>query len=222
MNSTDLSLLLRSLSGGASRRQFIAALSGGVVPAASFGLAFDDAEAGKHGNRKKKRRNRKRKNRKNRTVERADATCNAADEGFISGLDGSRLAQTFIAAASGQLVRAELLLEKLAGEDGDYVLRVSPLDGSGVPTNEVLAETSAPNGVVPVGQSIVSFTFRTPFSVVANTEYALVLTVPQGDRFTWDVVFGDRCQGTSFLSGSGTGPFIEGNGDFIFTTFVKS
>jgi hypothetical protein len=65
---------------------------------------------------------------------------------------------------------------KQLGKDGDYVLRLSPLDGSGVPTNTVLVETAAADATVPLGESMVSFSFAAPFFVAAGTQYALVLT----------------------------------------------
>jgi hypothetical protein len=145
-----------------------------------------------------------------------------ANERFLADVAGNaRLAQTFTALGSGPLVRADLLIVRQLGEDGDYVLRLSPLDGAGVPTNTV-AETAVADATVPLGASIVSFFFATPFSVVAGTEYAVVLTRPEGIRFEWRFNSGDACPGTSFVSLDQTGQFSALTGDFIFTTFVSA
>jgi hypothetical protein len=151
-----------------------------------------------------------------------DATCSQISNGQ-SGADGNaRLAHTFTALGSGPLVRADLLLVKRAGSNGDYVLRLSAVDGSDVPTNTVLAETSVANANVPVGESTVSFVFAAPFTIASGTSYALVLTRPGGDSFAWRFKNENPCAGQSFISLSQSGQFTTDNDDFIFATFISS
>lgn len=154
----------------------------------------------------------------------ADAFCPSPsdDAAAIPAVD-ARLAQTFIALASGSLVRAELLLSEPIGSLGDYVLRVNPTDAAGVPTNIVLAESLVPDVAVPSGKSTVEFTFASPASVVAGNRYALVLTRPGSDKLIWLGHMGDSCEGTTYFSPSSDGAFVPlGNIDLIFATFVSS
>jgi hypothetical protein len=182
-----------------------------------------DAEA------KKKKKHKKKKHKKQPAtpqtpVTKADAVCPAPtnDAYAIGGVDW-RLVQTFTALASGSLVKAELLLSEPAGSLGDYVLRIAPTDGAGIPTNIILAETAVLDIDVPNGKSTVSFTFAAPASVVAGNSYALVLTRPGSDKLVWLGHIGDSCLGTTYFSESQFGPFFPvGNIDLIFQTFVSS
>jgi hypothetical protein len=134
------------------------------------------------------------------------------------------LAQTFVALASGALVSAQLPLVKQPGTAGEYLLRLGPVDGSGLPTNDVLAETSVSNLSVPTGSSTVTFTFANPAAVAAGTQYALILTRPGSTHLQWDGHLGDTCAGRGFVSTDQAAPFaeeIEGL-DLIFTTFVSA
>jgi hypothetical protein len=228
MDVFDLAAQLRVIAALSSRRGLFAVSSGGLLSALLVSLGIDETAARNHGRRKKRKRHSRRKRRKNQNtappapVIRPDATCIVEPDGSASAEGSGRLAQTFTAIGSGSLVRADLRLEKLASEDGDYALRLSPLDASGVPTNTVLAETFVVNAAVPVGASTVTFTFATPFAVVAGTQYALVLTVPAGDRFTWIGNNEDPCAGQGFISTSATDVFLDVSADFNFTTFVSS
>jgi len=217
------STLPRSFTLAASRRGLLAGLTGGVFAVGALGMDHD-AEARKHGkNRKRKGRKNKKQNRP-RT--RTDATCGGGSDANLGAFSGNnRLAQTFTAIRSGPLVSAQILILKLAGDTaGDFVLRLSPVAKSGevnAPANEVLAETSFTDAALPVGESTVTFTFATPFTVVAGTEYALVLTRPGGGQFAWSG-HGDSCSGQAFVGLDQTGAFIDTGIDLIFTTFVRS
>jgi hypothetical protein len=151
-------------------------------------------------------------------VTRVDATCDEANSGY-SGAE--RLAQVFTALNSGWLVSVRLPILKEAGDVGDYVLRLAPV-GGGVPTNGLLAETAVANASVPVGESPVTFTFRAPASVMAGTQYGLVLTRSGGDMVYWAATQGNACAGQGYFSRDQTGPFSPSSGDFVFTTFVSS
>jgi hypothetical protein len=224
MNPTHAAALLRSMPGLASRRGIIAGLASGLVATGIVVANVDEAEA-----RKKRKRNRKRKNKKDRKgnnppTTRADATCSGPPDFGLSNPEGNiRFAQTFTALATGPLVSAELQLNKREGSTGDYILRLSPVDGAGIPTDEVLAETSVANADVPAGGPIVTFTFADPFSVKAGADYALVMTRTEGD-VGWFALGNNSCSGRAFQSNSQAGPFFESSDsdDFIFTTFVTS
>ena len=128
--------------------------------------------------------------------------------------------------ANGLLVTAQLPVVKEAGSDGDDVLRLSPLD-SGVPTNSVLAQTSVANANVPSGGpegTPVTFTFGTPASVGAGTQYALVLTRPGGGLLQWRGDAGNPCTGRSFFSPNQTDSFqvLSDLIDLNFMIFVSS
>jgi hypothetical protein len=175
--------------------------------------------------RRKRRKNRKSKNRKNNPKIRVDATCPTLGSVISSVTDGNfRFAQTFTALASGPLVKAEILASKEPGSDGDFVLRLSPVDASGVPTNEVLAETSVAAANMPDGVSTVTFTFGNPAPVVAGGEYALVLTRPGGTFVAWSGQLGNPCAGQHFFSADQEKPFQPDTSgvDRDFTTFVRS
>src|SRR5262245_13191561 len=143
-------------------------------------------------------------------VTRVDATCAGAKVSAGGSRDGNvRVAQTFTALSSGLLVTAEVPIMKQAESVGDYVLRLSPLD-SGFPTNMVLAEAVVANTSVPIGgrEGVpVTFTFGTPASVAAGTQYALVLTRPAGDLLAWRGDLENPCTGRSFSSSNQTEPF---------------
>jgi hypothetical protein len=208
MNDSRLNALVRSVRETSSRRRFLGGASATVLALAAARVS-SDVEA------KKKKRKKK---------VRADAVCpGPTDDAFGIIDEGSRLAATFTAKRSGKLVRAELLLSEPAGSLGDYILRISPVDGAGNPTNIVLAESALLDIEVPTGQSTVSFSFGSPASVQAGTDYALVVTRPGSDKLVWNGQNGNPCTGTSFISPSQNAAFIAvGAIDFAFKTFVKS
>jgi hypothetical protein len=153
-----------------------------------------------------------------------DAVCPGPVNDAFGIIDVSaRLAQTFSAIASGPLVKAELRLIKAPASAGNYVLRLSPLDGAGVPTNIVLAEATVADASVPDGQSTVTFSFASPAAVAVGTSYALVVTRPGSDKLAWAGQTGNSCAGTAYMSPSPAGAFVAvGNIDLNFTTYVTS
>jgi hypothetical protein len=217
----------------ATRRRLLAALTVGLFAGQPFSLDLDEVEAKKKGKHRGHNRKHKRKRQQapispppppgpNTNV---DATCPGPNDSGLGSTDGNtRLAQTFTALASGALVSAQLPLVKQAGTDGEYLLRLSAVDDSGIPTNDVLAETSVSNLSVPIGPSIVTFTFANPAAVTTGTQYALVLTRPGSTHLQWDGHLGDTCAGRGFVSTDQSAPFEEGieGLDLIFTTFVSS
>jgi len=184
----------------------------------------DDAEARKRG--KQKRRNGKRNKKHNKPKTRADATCAASGGGDTPAPSccDNRFAQTFTPRASGQLLRAELALVGGGAAAADFIVRIAPVDGSGIPTNDVLVEASVASASVSNVLSTVAFTFTNPAAVEAGTTYGLVLTRPGSDIFAWAVRDLNACDGRSFVSfsQSDTFQFTSEQSDFIFTTFVRS
>jgi hypothetical protein len=222
VNLTPVAAFTRTRMAAASRRGVLAGLTGGLLATGFIIRDEDDAEARKQHKRRKRGKNTKDKN---KPKIRVDATCSTSGGVGSSSSDGNvRFAQTFSALASGPLVKAELLVEKQAGSTGDFILRLGPVDGSGFPTNEVLAVSVAADASVPDGVSTVTFTFANPASVVAGVEYALILTRPGGDFIGALGQLGNSCAGQRFFSPDQKQPFqLDSSGfDLEFTTFVRS
>jgi hypothetical protein len=202
-----------------SRRGILAALGGGLTGHLIFGMSRSEAKG--KGKRKKRKKARNRKQRELTT--RADATCaGPRDDAFIVN-GGTRLAQTFTATASGALVKVAIDLNNEHGSSGDYLLTVNKVDGSGVPTNDVLAVTFLAGVAVGVGETTAEFVFADPAIVKAATEYALVLTRLAGGVLSWLSRSGDVCAGRGFVNTNPSAPFEFKPGvDFIFTAFIKA
>ncbi len=217
MHTSQLGALASTLSMISSRRGLMAALAGGLLAVRSLANGGNDAEARKQRKRRKKRQNRK----KTRIV----ASCPGTGTFGLRGDDGNvRIAQTFAPARSGQLVRADLLISADEGTAGAFFLRLSPVDAAGAPTNDVLAETSLATAGVPDGNTSSSFVFGAPARVGAGITYALTVTRPGGDRFTWHGEVDATCDGQSFFSSDQTTPFDPNLGvnDLTFTALVRS
>jgi hypothetical protein len=200
-----------------SRRGIVAGLASGLLVARQ--LADRETSAAKKRNRKKK----KGKNKNSQTRLAASCSGNA----FRINTGGERrLAQPFVALASGPLVSATLELDQKSSTDGagDYILRLSPVDDESVPTNQVLAESVVAGASVPEGPSTVVFDFAEPFSLKAGIEYALVLARPDSEQFAWRGDLGDRCAGHLFFSPDQTGAFFPFDPavEVSFTAIVKA
>jgi hypothetical protein len=135
-----------------------------------------------------------------------------------------RLAQTFTAIRSGALVKVTLPLTNELDTAGDVELRLSPVDSSGLPTNEVLAKTSSTLDTASDEIAELEFSFADPISVQAGVDYALVLSRPAGDEFVWHGDEEGPCSGIVAFSLDQTAPF-QGFGVDVnlgLTTFVRS
>ena len=159
-------------------------------------------------------------------VTRRDATCSDEFEdqaNLLAPGEQAQVAQTFTALASGRLVSARLRIVKPAGSAGSYNLRVAPVDGTGVPVNDILTDAVVANGDVSDGLSTVEFTFNAPFSVVNGTTYALVLIRPGGNEITVQGQVGNPCGGGAFTAADLNAPFVAVDDfDISFATFVTS
>jgi hypothetical protein len=220
MPAHDIAVALRALAATISRR--------GLLAAGALLLAVDDIEG-----KQKRKKNRQKKRRENAPqvpalppgpVPKVAAVCTGSGESNIGGSGSIRVAQTFTALASGPLGRVDVLLTKLVGSLGEYILQVGSVDAFGVPTNEVLAATAVANLTVPNGRSTVTFTFGNPATVAAGVQYALVLSRPDSTHLQWQGQEGDVCAGRAFASPSQTAEFIAAGVDFdlVFTAFARS
>jgi hypothetical protein len=209
----------------ASRRGMLGAVTAALLAAGPLTHLASEGDARQRGKRRKHKRRKNRKRRNQQPTSRVDATCAVPDDISFKNESGTaRFAQTFTAIADGSLVKAELDLGKDPGSEGDYFLRLSPVDGAGVPGNEVLAEAVVANADVPASFVTVPFTFADPFPVEAGTAYALVLARP-GGQMQWDGNSGNPCAGQAFISLDETAPFAEvsiDDSDFIITIVVQS
>ena len=225
MGTEPLTAVLRALPVSRSRRGVLVGLCGGLFSALPVLISSEVVEARKAKKRKKHKKQSATPMTPATPATKVDATCSGPDHSGFSGFDGDyRFAQTFTALANGPLVRAELSIYKLGGSGGSYILRLSPVDGAGVPTNTVLASASIPNVSVPEGITTLTFTFADPASVVAGAQYALVLTRPGSNQIAWSGHVDGTCSGSKFSSQSQTAAFLaSADGvNFNFTTFVTS
>jgi hypothetical protein len=155
-----------------------------------------------------------------------DANCpgpSGGTAGFFNPPGGNgRMAQTFTVINTGSLTSAQMEVIKAASSTGDYILQIVAVDGSGVPTNTVLASATIPNASVPTGVSTITGTFATPVPVTAGQQYAVVVTRPSSADLQATIRSGDDCPGSRFTSPSQTDPFAEDPGtDHIFAVFVE-
>jgi hypothetical protein len=155
-----------------------------------------------------------------------DANCPDPDDGSVSFINppggNGRTAQTFTVINTGSLTSAQMEVIKAMGSTGDYILQIVAVDGSGVPTNTVLASATIPNDTVPTGESTITGNFATPVAVTAGQQYAVLVTRPSSTNLNVSARFGDDCPGARFSSASQTGAFTEDPGtDHIFAVFVE-
>ena len=149
-----------------------------------------------------------------------DANCPGPPNTSVDPDPGDRDVQTFTAQRTGSLVRGETEISKLGGA-ADWVMQIVTTDGSGTPTNNVLASTTIANASVPDGDSRIVGLFASPATVVAGQQLGLLITRP-GESYTLRDRDDNPCPGQEFFSASG-GPFMSEAPvfDFVFAVFVK-
>ncbi len=236
MDSRTFVAFRRTLAAAASRRGVLAGLTGGLLATGLVSLPNDDADAkrkGKGRNKRNKNKNNgnnrnKNKNKNKKAKTRLVAYCSGAGEEEAALTAGEvRVAQTFTAIRSGELVKATIPVTSEADTETNFVLQVSPLDGEGFPTDEVLAESTtridAPPDVTDLNFEL-EFDFANPSSVEAGVDYALVLSRPTGFEFVWRAELGNPCGGGIFVSRDPEEPFevFSEDADLLFETFVRS
>jgi hypothetical protein len=202
--------LLRTLPTPVPRRGLLAALIGGLLTALPFPRDFDETVAKNSSKRRHRRKHQaRRKKRQQQTslspsgpVSRVDATCPSRTGAFLITDGDERIAQTFTAIRTGPLVQAVVEVFKVSGTTGDYILHLGAVNPSGIPTNDVLAESVVANARVPDFSAPLTFGFANPATVVAGTAYALVLTRPGSTQLEGLGSFGNPCAGRAFTSSS--------------------
>jgi hypothetical protein len=154
-----------------------------------------------------------------------DASCpGPREDNFVwlspSGGGNNRVAQTFTAQASGLLTTAQSDVTK-TGSLADWTMDIHEVDGSGTPTNVVLASTTIPDSTVPAGDVTITGNFGAPVTVIAGQQYALIVRRPGSDHLQVGVRTGDDCPGQLFSSpATGTfSPFMDW--DMVFAVFVE-
>ena len=154
------------------------------------------------------------------------ASCPGPRESDLGGAPSqARWGQTFMPTIAGELSTAEIAVGNFATVPGDYRIDINAVDGTGIPTNDILASTTIPNAAVPDGQSTVTASFVHPAQVAVGQQYALVITqpAPASDNLQVGIRFGDDCAGQLFLSDSQTASFsaqaLAGE-DLVFNVFV--
>jgi hypothetical protein len=102
---------------------------------------------------------------------------------------GFSLAQTFTAGLSGSLDQVELPLRRRAQTTLPVNIQITSVESGGAPNNAgVLASTTAPASEIPTsGTGFVAITFTVPPSVVAGTQYAIVVYTadPNEGAYEW-------------------------------------
>jgi hypothetical protein len=153
-----------------------------------------------------------------------DAACLVSSGTYYQPGSTTRMAETFTALHTGSLTRAQFSIYKENGSTGDYALDVRTLDGSGVPTEYVLASTTFSNNAVPNGQYIISGTFSAPASVVAGQRYALAVSRPGGSQIAIEILMTNPCSDGPLFGSPGSGSAWTlpsgGNNDARFAVFV--
>jgi hypothetical protein len=150
-----------------------------------------------------------------------DASCPGPANNSVAFDGEDRLAQTFTALNSGVLSRAQMETVKI-GSPGNWVMSINAVDGSGRPTNTVLASTTILDATVPSGDTTLAAEFVPPAIVAAGQQYALVITRPASDSVAMRYRDDNPCPGGFFNSPSQTGPFGAPSAlDFMFAVFVE-
>jgi hypothetical protein len=157
-----------------------------------------------------------------------DANCPGPPNVQFTNPGDHRVAQTFTAQRTGAVVRGEVEVNKSGVPGGDWVVRIAATDGSGIPTNTVLASTTIADATVPGGNSRLAGVFAPPASVVGGQQYALLLTRPGALHWTVRGRVGNPCPGKRFISQSfGSGAWFDPDPDEVdgfdpvFAVYVK-
>jgi hypothetical protein len=156
----------------------------------------------------------------------ADASCPGPAEGVNDTSGGERHAQTFTAQNAGGLTTAKVGEVDKRTSQGDFIVSINAVDGSGTPTNTVLSSTIVPEASIPAGVTTITADFATPTEVSAGQHYALVITRPMSTGFDLGFRNPDPCSGRLFFSPDQTSPFqlypcSPNPCDMIFTVFVE-
>lgn len=154
-----------------------------------------------------------------------DANCPPPHDALFHdpGQVNPRMAETFTVVNSGLLTYARAYVSTM-GTPADWLVQINSVDGSGTPTNNVLAAKTVANSSVPPGNAPVEAYFPNPLTVTAGQTLAVVVSRPGSD----DVWVLERMMspcppptGNLFVSHSQTGAFLSlGGADMVFAVYV--
>ncbi len=152
-----------------------------------------------------------------------DANCPGPRVGGVGVVPTVARAQTFTALNSGKLTSAQVQLFQSFTNSGDLTMEIRTVDGSGAPTDTVLASATIPSAQIPDAPPTATLTFTfdpaNAATVVAGQQYALVLRTTAG-QYTISLAQNPACLGSEYDSERGE-PFRENDlYDLIFAVFV--
>ena len=126
-------------------------------------------------------------------------------QGVLNALFPAK-AQTFTATTSGALTSAQIQMYKECDAASDLRMQIATVDESGLPTNNILAETTLPASAFdtepyPSLGDLVTVTFSDPAQVEAGQKYAFIFSLesPTGDC---DVHYDQPLKGDVYAGGS--------------------
>lgn len=149
-----------------------------------------------------------------------DANCPEPEEYGFAG--NRRFAQTFTAENSGELNRAWFKIIGVAAGT-DFVVEIRTVDGTGTPTDAVLASAEIDDVPASTGNYMPMTTNFDPGAPVEEgKQYALSITVGAGQTFSIAGRENNPCpDGQMFVDSQATGEFVTYNTqDLVFATFV--
>lgn len=158
---------------------------------------------------------------------------------LLNDFDGPAAAQTFTAINSGALTSVQIQMYKQCETVGDVRIQIATVDESGLPTNNILAETTLPASAVvtetfPGVGDLVTVQFSDPARVEAGKQYAFVFSLespsdtcpeaPNHDAPYWFPLKDDVYSGGADASFSPNyapyGWSLETNRDLVFAIYV--
>jgi hypothetical protein len=130
-----------------------------------------------------------------------DVACVPGHNGFAIFSNGGRTAAVFTAGRSGKLltVGVEAIARASGGSGGDVVVELHTVDGTGTPTDTVLASTAIPGGSIPTDNF--SHDYSADFDpagaqyLEAGQRYAIAVGTADTAQNAWDFHDGDPCPG---------------------------
>ena len=136
------------------------------------------------------------------------------------------MGQTFTAGLSGELSSVTIFLKNGGAATEDLSVAISAVSG-GLPSGTALATQSVANAGVPATEGAVAVTFEAPATIVAGTEYAILVASPasaSGDQhFEMFYITTEGYADGAALQDGGTGTnWAEQNYDFSFETVVTA
>jgi hypothetical protein len=151
-----------------------------------------------------------------------DASCPGPADMAETNTGTARFAQTFTAQNTGALTSAQVGVDK-TGTAGDWIVQILGVDGTGTPTNTVLASTSVSDATVASGFTTIPTSFPMPATVSAGQQYAVEFSRPTSDTTGVLERGSNACPGAIFAADVAPNPFSsagETNNDMVFSVFV--